>query len=755
MPRSLRPSKSARPRRFASPARRAAAEVLENRVLPAITLLMDYSLDDSGFFNNPDARRAMESVAAELGSRLADNIPVLPRGTYRMVDPSTFTETFVEFDAPANTMRVFAAGNDLSDQTGLLAAASSLTSPAIRRFDLANDYAPYASFIGFGTNWNWDYDGTNDDPDAINFRAVARHEMMHALGIGVAASWHTRISNDRFIGSATIAVNGGVAPGTSSFDGNDHFAQGNFALSQPFLSDILRPTALDWAALDDLGWDVVLPGRFADVFARSSDGTWYASANSKGLSKPYDFGKWADDAIAGWQDVGTSVDLNGDGFTDVVGRTSGGAWYAGINTSNGFENRFFGAWNELANWQDVRFGDFNGDGKTDVVGRTGSELWVGTSTGTAFQTSRWAPKSNQLPGLPPAAVWQDVQVADFNGDGRDDIALRNGVGEWYAGISTLTDVGDVFIVSRWATWADSGSGAFWRDVQAVDMNNDGAADLIGRTYTGEWYVGLSQPGAVGGFFSTFRWTTWNEAAGWRGVTVGDFTGDGLVDILGRTSTGEFYLAQNIGGVQLSSIAYGRWTETKGSLQVWQDGTGEDRALLVGDFTSDSRPDVLARAYDGSWWLGTNNGQKLTFSAYGQWGEALGWRNETSTKKLVAAATPTDGNPDSVPSSGTPTSGSPGIVDTHAAVPNRTWGQGNWAAFHTTVGSTPVHGLKAAPAVAPTAPAAPAASVAVLPAGVKAQSVSNSASQAAATEPSSTLLDLAFGDAGLLDALAAA
>jgi len=739
MPRPSRRPHAARPRRFASPAPRSAAEVLESRVLPAITLLVDYSLDKSGFFNDPDARRAMESVAAELGSRLTDDIPALLRGTYRMVDPSTFTDTFVEFDAPANTLRVFAAGNDLSAQSGLLAAASSLTSPAIRRFDLLNDYAPYVSFIGFGTNWNWDYDGTNDAPDAVNFRAVARHEMMHALGIGVATSWHTRISsqtnNDRFFGTSATAVNGGVAPTTSTFDGNDHFEQGNFALMQPFLSDILRPTALDWAALDDLGWDVVLPGRFADVFARSSDGTWWASANSEGLSAPYEFGKWTDDALAGWRDVGSSVDLNGDGFTDVVGRTSTGAWYAGINTSNGFENRFFGAWKNL-NWQDVRFGDFNGDGKTDVAGRLGSELYVGISDGTKFTTTKWG-------NLPAAAVWQDVQVADFDGDARADLAFRNGAGEWYVAISGVGQ----FSISRWATWADSGSGAFWRDVQAVDMDTDGVADLIGRTYTGEWYVGLSRPGAVGGTFSTLRWTTWNEAAGWRDVSVGDFSGDGFIDILGRTSTGEFYVAQNVGGVQLSSIAFGRWNETRNGQNLWANGV-----VLTGDFTGGPRPDLLARANDGSWWLGTNNGQKLTFSAYGQWGEALGWRDETSTKKLVAAATPIDGNPDAVTSGSGSVSGPPGAINTHSAVPHRIWGQGTWVAFGANTTSAPIRGLSLAPSFAPTSPSTTGV---VLSPPSKNDGAVAPAATVASTTPASTLLDLAFGDAGLLDALAAA
>lgn len=624
---------SPRPRRpfgFRTPL--SSAEVLESRILPAVTLLVDYTRDTSGFFNDPLARRAMESVAAELGSRLMDKLDPLLPGDYLIYDPaafngSDFPETFARFSVAADTLRIFAAGTpNMNDTNGILGAAISRTDTSIRRFDLVHDWAPYATSIGFGTGWEWNFDGTNTDPNAFDFRAVARHELLHALGMGPAFSWQALINNGFFTGNAVKAANGGTYP---TMFNSGHFGVGEFSLEQPFFDpNILRPTALDWAALDDIGWEVQMPGIVPDLIGRSADGTWWISSNAGEMATPYDFGRW--DETLGWRDVGTG-DFNGDGLTDYIGRNRFGQWNVGVNTTNEFHNTNFGTWKADVRWADVQFADFNNDGKTDVAGRAqNGAWWVGISNGTSFTTTLW----DVWDGI---AGWRDVHAADLNGDRFIDIVGRTSGGSWWAGLSDGTG----FVKRNIGFWNES---ADWRDVRVADLNLDGRADIVGRTAAGSIWVGLTDGGLnlVNRLFGG-----WAGNAGWRDVAVGNFTGDARPDLIGRTASGQWFVGVNT-GTSFVNRPFGRWVESAG----WRDVT-------FNDFNGDGRRDVLARASDGHWWLGANDGTKFVFKPYGQWNEALGWRFVADSKDFVPAR-----RPDSASSgAGSASGGSGGSITT--------------------------------------------------------------------------------------------
>ena len=97
-------------------------------------------------------------------------------------------------------------------------------------------------------------------------------------------------------------------------------------------------------------------------------------------------------------------------------------------------------------------GDFSGDGVADLIGRdlASGTWWVGTSIGTAFAEHVWARWS-------AAVTSADVQLGDFDGDGRLDIAGRAPDGSWWVGLSN----GDAFVTSRWGAWY---AGINWADV---------------------------------------------------------------------------------------------------------------------------------------------------------------------------------------------------------------------------------------------------------------------------------------------------
>jgi len=554
----------------------AAVEPLETRVLPAVTLLIDYSLDTTNFLRgNAERQAALNSVATEIGSRLNDTLvginddPRVPKVNLSFTNPVTNAPFQAQTTSAANTILIYAGGRAFDgSQVGEGGWRTSSRRSAV------GDFQPYAGYLAFDTTGTtWDFSGAGAGTD---FKAVARHELLHVLGL-------------------------------------DHMAQTADSIMRPAISEIRSLTNADWSALSAKGWQVTATpasGTYADVIARTSGGTWQVSRNlGDTLSPPTTLGRWAE--TAGWKDVSTG-DFDGDGRTDVVGRTSAGEWYVGLNRHGllpdlqlGLVNRRFGRWNEQAVWQDVRFGDFNADGKTDVAGRASNGEWyVGLSTGTSFTTTRWTRWKE-------AAEWRDVRIGDFDGDRRADIAGRSSAGEWYVARST----GAAFDTRFWTRWNEQ---AGWQDVLVADFDGNGRADIAGRTSGGEWYVGRS---IVGNIFLTTRWDVWSNAVDWRSVTVGNFAGDSRPDLVGRTATGQWYVAVNTAGLTFGTIPYGAWTET-----TW-------RTVLVGDFAgSAATADILARSSAGTWFLGQNTGSQFVFRPFGQWNEGLAWRDVAASKR---------------------------------------------------------------------------------------------------------------------------
>jgi hypothetical protein len=247
-------------------------------------------------------------------------------------------------------------------------------------------------------------------------------------------------------------------------------------------------------------------------------------------------------------------DFNGDGKMDIAGRAlQSGQWWIAQSTGSSFANNLWDTWSPLVTWVDVQVGDFNGavnpltlDPMMGLVGRVKSAgtWWVGLSTGSAFNTTMWGMWST-------AVTWVDVQVGDFNGDGKSDITgriLENG--QWWTAIS---DGSSAFTSTLWATW---GTGATWVDVRVGDFNGDGKADIVGRwLQAGQWWAAIS----TGSSFNNSAWATWSTGVSWVDVQVGDFNGDGKADITGRAlQTGQWNTGLSNGSTAFTTTVWATW-----------------------------------------------------------------------------------------------------------------------------------------------------------------------------------------------------
>ncbi len=331
------------------------------------------------------------------------------------------------------------------------------------------------------------------------------------------------------------------------------------------------------------------------ILGRTSSGQWWAGLNNNTGLTNVPIGSW--DSSAGWRDV-FDVDFDGDGDVDALGRTSTGGWWFGRNDNGILTNIYLGAWNEGAGWSFVQTVDYDNDGDLDVLALNSGGAWVlgrnMSSTSLSFSTvGSWGAPSN----------FADVHAVDYDGDGDVDVLGRIVTGQWFLGRNN----GSGLLINEFVGyWSPS---LTYVDVSAVDLNGDGLIDVVGRSTGGAWWVGLNN----GSTLVNVYYGAWDPTAGWRDVSAVDLDGDGKVDVVGRTSTGAWWWGRNTGSAFVS-VFYGVWDESAN----WKD-------VMYADFDQDGDTDVLGRTSGGGWWLGRNNGSNSFVNVpYGFWDGTAGW-----------------------------------------------------------------------------------------------------------------------------------
>jgi hypothetical protein len=261
----------------------AQVETLEIRVVPtALTIEIDYSYDTNHFFDTQAKRDLLQSVADLYSARITDDLLAInPSGnnTWNAVftNPATGNQTSVHnLVVPTDTIIIYAGGRDLSTGTlgvggpgGYSGVPNSFVATVDQRGQAGaagthpTDFGPWGGSITFdtvGTDWYYGSDPPDSNSQQFDFMSVAMHEMGHVLGFGTADSFHDLISNGTFTGpKAEAAYDLPGAPPLAS--DRSHWADGTMDDGQetamdPSIAPGVRKlfTALDWAALDDIGW---------------------------------------------------------------------------------------------------------------------------------------------------------------------------------------------------------------------------------------------------------------------------------------------------------------------------------------------------------------------------------------------------------------------------------------------------------------------------------------------------------------------
>jgi len=266
----------------------------------AIDVVINYDYDASGFFGAayPERRALMEQAAGTVSRFLDDLDPIVPGGSntwsarfFYEIDGS-----YTEVQNPvvsADTILVYVRGQDFgagghlghAGPGGYYSWGSAAWNETVAyrgeagaKLAQPTDIGRWGGSITFNSNANlpWHFGATTAGLgwNEFDFLSTAIHELVHVLGFGVPGSglsWDTFALTGKFTGPKAQAEGSPNNPDLQLYGDLAHWKEGTLstvagaqaeASLDPTLTngDRKRLTRLDFAALDDLGWDLAMAG---------------------------------------------------------------------------------------------------------------------------------------------------------------------------------------------------------------------------------------------------------------------------------------------------------------------------------------------------------------------------------------------------------------------------------------------------------------------------------------------------------------
>ncbi len=319
----------------------------------------DYSHDTGFFKNHPERRELLELAGRLLTDRLSDTLDAIPasnssiRWEAHYTNPRTGANTKLPagfapaaneivvyvgsrnlqyLDSQGGTVRSYADGVKTpfsyacssTTQTQCTAFGKTLTTrgEGVTQGTGAVDFAPFVASLTFDnrsdTVDDWNFDDGPLQAGQHRFLTFAQHELAHVLGFGIANSFTTKVQAGKFVGAKTDAAY--VGAGHLPLNGG-HIAQSVAGEQSTIMTSSIQSGglfgSLDFAVLDDIGWQVVGDSRRAVTMTTSAEAlpenagafeltATLSSASSTPISVPV--------SIRGTGKLGSDVSLSANQF---------------------------------------------------------------------------------------------------------------------------------------------------------------------------------------------------------------------------------------------------------------------------------------------------------------------------------------------------------------------------------------------------------------------------------------------------------
>ena len=247
-------------------------------------------------------------------------------------------------------------------------------------------------------------------------------------------------------------------------------------------------------------------------------------------------------------------------------------------------------------------GDFNGDGRSDVLVHAGNSIQIFRSNGS--QLDHVSSAVERVPGSWQFQENDQFFVADFNGDGKDEVVVWNGV-DWafpYLGLLADDGANGLKLIARY-DGDIPGCGGFARNDKfyVSSFSGDSKVDLL--VFNGDdWsmtYVGMLRSTGTG-FQMVRRFD--GDIPGWGGLArhdqlfVGDYSGNGRDDLF--IFNGADWSMSYVGMFRSTGTDLTITARFDGDIPGWGGLAAHDK-LIVGDFNGDGKADLFI--FNGDDW----------------------------------------------------------------------------------------------------------------------------------------------------------